>query len=411
MGFSAGGNVAIVGVGRSKIGRKQDRSIGALAVEASLKAIEDAGLTLRDIDGLSTFPESTGPGVGPTPGVSAAGLQWMVQGLGIEQVNWWSNGGGNISTAIGTAIHAINAGSANTVLVWRAMYQPRAGAFGSGTRNSAANGPVEAPKATAGNAYQAPYGMGDAPTGFAAGYMRYMKMYGARREHMAEYVISCRANANKNPIAAFYSQPMSFEDYMNCRMIADPLCLFDCDMPVDGAAAIVLTRADRATGLKQKPAYVNALGSGGWDWRHRPPEEWQNDTAVNLGRTLWAGTDLQPKDIDACMLYDGFSPDIYWWLEGLNFCGRGEAYQWIQDGRIRLGGEMPINTFGGQISEGRLHGIGHWCEAVLQVQGRADDQPGDGARQVKDAQHVLVATGMTGHGVGAILGREPIRSR
>jgi len=156
---------------------------------------------------------------------------------------------------------------------------------------------------------------------------------------------------------------------------------------------------------------VNALGSGGWDWRHRPPEEWQNDTAVNLGRTLWAGTDLQPKDIDACMLYDGFSPDIYWWLEGLNFCGRGEAYQWIQDGRIRLGGEMPINTFGGQISEGRLHGIGHWCEAVLQVQGRADNNPGDGARQVKDAQHVLVATGMTGHGVGAILGREPIPSR
>ena len=261
MGFNAGGKVAIVGVGRTKITRKGDRAIGALAVEASLKAIEDAGLTLRDIDGLSTFPESTGPGVGPTPGVSAAGLQWMVQGLGIEQVNWWSNGGGNISTAIGTAVHAINSGACNTVLVWRAMYQPRSGAFGSGTRNSPVDASAAAPKATAGNAYQAPYGMGDAPTGFASGYMRYMKMYGARREHMAEYALSLRANANKNPVAAFYNQPMSFEDYMNCRMIADPLCLYDCDMPVDGAAAIVLTRADRAVGMKQKPAYINAFAN------------------------------------------------------------------------------------------------------------------------------------------------------
>lgn len=124
-----------------------------MAVEASLNAIADAGLTLRDIDGLSTFPESTGPGVGPTPGVSAAGLQWMVHGLGIEQVNWWSNGGGNISTAIGTSVHAIASGAANTVLVWSAMYQPRTGAFGSGTRNTPVDANAAPPQAGAGNAY------------------------------------------------------------------------------------------------------------------------------------------------------------------------------------------------------------------------------------------------------------------
>ena len=125
MAFNAANEVAIVGIGRTQMSRRGDRAIGALAVEASLKAIEDAGLTLRDIDGLSTYPESTGPGVGPVPGVSSSNLQWMVQGLGVEQINWWSNGGGNISTAIGTAAMAIATGMCNYVLVWRSMYQPR----------------------------------------------------------------------------------------------------------------------------------------------------------------------------------------------------------------------------------------------------------------------------------------------
>ena len=407
MAFDANGEVAIVGVGRSKIGRKQDRSIGALAVESCLRAVEDAGLTMQDIDGLSTYPDGAGPGVGPEPGVSAAGLQWMVQGLGIEQVNWWAAGGGNISTAIGYAAQALATNCCNYVLVWRAMYQPRADAFGSGTRNAARDAVREAPRVSGRAAFAAPIGMGDAPTGFAPAYMRYMKTYGAKREHMAAYALSCRANANKNPVAVFYDQPMTFDDYMNCRMIADPLCLFDCDMPVDGAAALVLARTDRARDLKQPPAYLTAFGSGGWDWRLRPPEEWYQSTATNLGRTLWASTDLKQKDIDAIQLYDGFSPDIYWWLEGLGFCPEGTAFEWIQDGRITLEGELPVNTFGGQVSEGRLHGIGHWVEGVKQVQHRADDEPGDGARQIKDAKHVLVATGMLGHGVGVILSTEP----
>jgi acetyl-CoA acetyltransferase len=237
--------------------------------------------------------------------------------------------------------------------------------------------------------------------------MRYMKLYGARREHMAAYTVTMRANANKNPKAVFYDRPLTFDDYMTCRMISDPLCLFDCDMPIDGAGALVLTRAELAKDLKRPPAYVTAFGSGGWDWRVRPPEEYRYSTAGNVGRTLWASTDMKPPDMDAAMLYDGFSPDIYWWLEGLGFCGRGEAHQWIQDGRIAIGGELPINTFGGQVSEGRLHGIGHWIEATRQIQNRADDKPGDRARQIPKAENILVATGMTGHGCGAILSSSP----
>ena len=412
MAYNAANEVAIVGIGRTVMARRGERAIGALAVEACLKAIADAGITLRDVDGLSTYPESAGPGVGPVPGVSSSSLRWMVDGLGIEQINWWSNGGGNISTAVGTAAMAIATGMCNYVVVWRSMYQPRSGAFGSGARGSSGDdAPREAPRATNAAAYQAPYGMGDAPTGFAAAYMRYMKMYGARREHMAAYALSCRANANKNPYSMFYDQPMTFDDYMNCRMIADPLCLFDCDMPVDGAAAIVLTNAARAKDGPKPPAYITALGSGGFNWKNRPPEEWQNDTARNLSRTLWASTDMTPKDIDGCELYDGFSPDIYWWLEEMNFCGRGEAFEYIQNGRIALGGELPINTFGGQVSEGRLHGIGHWYEGVSQIRHEADDKPGDGARNIAHngrlAENILVCTGMLGHGVGVILSTEP----
>lgn len=408
MPFDAKNTVAIVGAGHSKVGRKLDRPIGLLALDASLAAIEDAGLRVSDIDGLSTYPEGAGPGVGPVPGVSAAPLRWMVNALGVERVDWWANGGGNISTAIGYAIQALATNCCNHVLVWRAMYQPRGGEFGSGTRSAPrAREAVEPPKATGNAAYSTPYGMGAAPIFFAPAYMRYMKKYGARREHMAAYILSARQNANKNPDAVFYKEPLVLDDYLSCRMISEPLCLYDCDMPVDGAAAIVLARADRARDLKQRPAYITAFGSAGWNWKLRPPEEYE-DNAANVGRTLWASTELTPRDMDGAMLYDGFSPDIYWWLEGLGFCQKGEAYEWIQDGRIALGGELPVNTFGGSISEGRLHGIGHWVEAVRQVQGRADDRPGDGARQIPDVKHILCVTGMTGHGVGVVLSKDPL---
>jgi acetyl-CoA acetyltransferase len=408
MPFDAANKVAIVGVGHSVVGRRLERPIGALAVDASLEAIADAGLTVQDIDGLATFPAGPGPGVGPVPGISAAGLQWMVDGLGIERLNWWANGGGNISTAIGYAIQALATNCCNYVLVWRAMYQPRGGGFGSGGRGPTTNlGPQPAPRVSRSEAYISPYGLTDAPTRFAPAYTRYMKMYGAKREHMAAYALAARKGANLNPDAIFYGQPITFDDYMNCRMISDPLCLLDCDMPVDGAAALVLTRADRSRDLKQPPAYVTAFGSAGYSWKTRPPEEWQYDTAANIGRTLWSSTHLRPSDMDGAMFYEGFSPDIYWWLEGTGFCPVGTAWEWIQDGRIELSGELPVNTFGGSISAGRLHGISHWVEAVKQVQNRADDKPGDKARQIPNVENILCATGMLGHGIGVVLSKDP----
>jgi len=411
MPFNAKNKVAIVGVGQSEFGRRLERPIGALAVDASLAAIADAGLTLADIDGVATFPEGPGPGVGPVEGVSSAPLGWMVESLGLRNLDWWTcTGGGsvgNISSAIALAIQALATGSCKHVLVWRAMFQPGPRGPKKPAAEQKSDKPRPAPRFSGPNAYSVPYGVADGPTYFAPAYMRYMKLFGATREHMATYAVTMRAYANKNPQAMFYDQPMSFDDYMSCRMIADPLCLYDCDMPIDGAAAIVLTTAERAQDLPQRPAYITALGSGGFDWTLLPPEEYMDATAGGLGRTLWASTDLKPSDMSGAMFYDGFAPDIYWWLEGLGFCGRGEAFEWIQDGRIALDGELPLNTFGGQVSEGRMHGMGHWIEATRQIQGRADDQPGDGARQIPNVENILVATGMTGHGSGAILSTAP----
>jgi acetyl-CoA acetyltransferase len=126
-------------------------------------------------------------------------------------------------------------------------------------------------------------------------------------------------------------------------------------------------------------------------------------TALTIGRSLWDTSGLLPGDMDGAMLYDGFAPDIYFWLEGLGFCKEGEAFDFIQDGRIELGGQLPVNTFGGNLSEGRLHGIGHWIEGALQIQGRA------GERQIRDAENIVVATGLLGHGSGAVLSRSEVR--
>ena len=396
MWCDAKNSVAIVGVGHSRVGRRLSRPVGLLALDAARAAAEDAGLKVSNIDGLCL---SAGPPLGPdaVPGLRSAPVEWMAEALQLKRVDWWTTDVRNISMAVGYAVQALATNSCKYVLLWRAEHQPR--------RGGASNGSTVAPKAEGEAAYSAPYGLSGTAIRYALAFMRYMKRFGAKREHLAAYVLAARKGANNNPNAVFYSERLAIADYMGARMIADPLCLYDCDMPVDGAGAIVLTRAERAKDLRRQPAFVSALGSAGWNRDVLPPEEYE-DNPGNLGRILWASAGLTPKDIDGAMLYDGFSPSIFWWLEGLGFCGRGEAFDWIQHGRIELGGDLPVNTFGGSIGEGRLHGIGHWIEATKQIQGRADDRPGDGARQIANARNILVATGMTGHNAGGILSKE-----
>jgi acetyl-CoA acetyltransferase len=392
--YDALNKVAFSGVGHSKIGRRLDRELGLLAIDASLAAIEDAGLRIADIDGIVTYPELPSTGhAPPADGFDVVTTAWMIRNLGLTTLNYWGeSGAGNISTAIGSAIQAVASGACSYVLAFRALHLPRDGSY-TQFRGEVATGSA---------AYSAPYGLSHWPLAFALNYMRYQKLYGAKREHLAAYALAARRGANKNPYAFFHDTPMTMDDYMSCRMVADPLCLYDCDIPVDGAAAVIITSAERARDLKVPPAYVTGLGQAAWSpFAPAQYDDLQN-TAATLGKQIWESSGLRPSDVSGAMLYDGFTPDIYFWLEGFGFCGRGEAYEWIQNGRIEQDGELPINTFGGNVSEGRLHGMGHWVEATLQVQGRAAE------RQIPDARHVVVATGILGHGSGALLSSEPL---
>ena len=396
---------AIVGVGYSKIGRRQQRPLGLLAIDAATAAVADAGLELADIDGAATFPMFPGGNEGGDhgDGVSVVTTAWLINHLGLENITWWAETQtGNISTAIEQAVMALSLHRCDYALVFRALHMPGEGSY---QRTHVSN------DAPGDSAYTIPYGLGGAPMAFALTYMRYLKLYGARREELGALAVAQRHGANLNPKALFHDVPLTLDDYMTCRMVADPMCLFDCDIPVDGAAAIVLARADRARDLPHPPVYVTGLGQSSY-LKGSPPislggigpglfDEVRH-TAATIGRGIWQTSGLRPDEVDAAMLYDGFAPDVYFWLEGLGFCGEGEAHEWIQDGRIEIGGEFPVNTFGGNLSEGRLHGMGHWVEATLQIQGRAEE------RQLARADNIVVATGLLNHGSGAMLSKTPL---
>lgn len=402
--FSPDNPVAIIGVGHSQVGRRIDRPLGLLTKDAVLAAVEDAGIQLGDIDGAATFPAFP---EGVMDGTKYISVSWLVHNLGLERVTWWAETqSGNVSTAIEQAAYALSQNRCDYAVVWRAM------SFSGGSSYLAVHEETEANGAFA---YTLPYGKSGSVVEFAPAYKRYMKLYGAKREHMATLAVAQRKGANLNPHAHFRDTPLTFEQYMEARMIADPMCLFDCDIPVDGVAAIIMTRGDLVKESPHPPAYITGIGQSGYSKGIAPrtlsgldsgigPQMFDQmyDTAGSIGRSLWETSGLNPSDIDAAMLYDGWGPDVYFWLEGLGFCKRGEAFEFIQDGRMEIEGDFPINTFGGNLSEGRLHGMGHWVEAALQVQGRA------GQRQVKKHDHVAVASGLMNLGSGAILSRSPL---
>jgi acetyl-CoA acetyltransferase len=259
-------------------------------------------------------------------------------------------------------------------------------------------------EATGPDQFRAPYGLGTFVQWFAPAYSRYLALYGAKREHMAAFITNNRRNAALNPDSVFYDRPVSEEEYLESRMISEPLSLLDCDMAVDGAGAVIVTTADRAKDLKQRPAYVTGYGLSVVDWGRSPI--WTLDDMEAgydyLARSLWGSCGLSAKDVDQAHLYDGFSYLMYLGLEGFGFCKRGEAFEFIQDGRIALDGELPLTTSGGSLGMGRLHGTPQLIDAVRQLQGRC------GPRQVEGVNVTLASSGMPLGASGAILlSRDP----
>jgi acetyl-CoA acetyltransferase len=217
---------------------------------------------------------------------------------------------------------------------------------------------------------------------------QYFAKYGATRETLGWIAINARKNAALNPLA-IYREPITMADYLDARPISTPLGLLDCDVPCDGSVAIVVSAREAAGDLRQRPVFVDAVGT-----QITERQSWDQGTMTHLPNVfgpaahLWSRSSLQRSDVDVAELYDGFSFNCLTWLEGLGFCGVGEAAEFLDGGRrIALDGELPVNTHGGQLSGGRTHGYGFVHEAITQLRGTAGD------RQVAGAEVALAAVG------------------
>ncbi len=380
---------AITGIGQSEVGRRLNRDPLGLTVDACLAAIADAGLARADIDGLATYPGALG-GAGGL-GFTGAGVVEVQEALRLR-LDWWSGGpetSGQLGSVI-TACAAVAAGYARHVLCFRSVWE--SSAQGGGGRRGIGGGG----NGRAGGFLQwtLPFGAASAACWIAMFARRHMHEYGTTREQLAQIALNARKNAARNP-KAIYREPLTLDDYLSARLISTPFCLYDCDVPVDGATAFVISRADVARDLRKPALHVEAIGAA----LHGRPSWDQFDDLTTMalrdaGRQLWQRTDLRPADVDVAELYDGFSFIAMAWLEALGFCGKGESGPFVAGGaRIALDGEIPLNTHGGQLSAGRLHGYGFLHEACVQLWGDG------GERQVPDAR-----VGVAGAGGGPLGG-------
>jgi len=380
--------VVISGVGQSAIGRQVDRSGFQLTIDAILAAVEDAGLRLDDIDGLAMFP---GGGVANLPGYANGNLYEVQDALGIT-TTWRQGIVEGMSLPFYGPAQAVATGQARHAVIWRTVKEGSAsrnagGRPAYGSTKPAAEGPL---------AWLLPVGMLSPVCQVAPYAARYMHDYGVTREQLAWIPVTQRAHAALNPDAV-YTSPLTVGDYLAARMISSPICLYDCDVPADGATAIVVSAAETGPDLRA-PVRIEAMAGvveGRPSW-----EQWEDMGRVGYGAAaaMWARTDLRPGDVDVAQLYDGFTIEAVWWLEAMGFCGTGEAGAFVDGGtRIALGGELPLNTWGGQLSGGRLHAaFGHTAEAVRQLRGEA------GHRQVAGAE-VAAVTNVGGFEAGAAL--------
>ena len=360
--------VAVVGYGLSPVERRSSRSLGVLAVETALAAIEDAGLRKDDIDGFTTgavLPSAGGHAA--VDGISIVSATWMSEHLGIRP-RWSSGfqGYGQLPGSVILAASAIASGAADYVLLHRALANP-AGRYHE-------NPMVDAPGIAQ---WTAPHGLWGPPAQIALPYNEYMQRYGATREEMATVVVELRNNGSRIPWSHWHGKPITVDDYMNARMIADPISILDCDIPIDGVAAFVLTSAERARDLPHRPVYVSGYGQGS-PTTLTSGTVWTLDEMMEGGRIacdrLWESSGLTREDVDLPQLYDGFSPLVYLWLEALGYCPEGEAHRFVQDGAISTATGLPIASGGGALGNGRLHGVPQMLECYLQLSRRAGER-------------------------------------
>ncbi|WP_428340660.1 thiolase C-terminal domain-containing protein [Mycobacterium sp.] len=372
--------VALTGIGMSEIGRRLMVPPLSLTVAACEAAVADAGLTLGDIDGLSTYP-----GGGMFGGFTEGGVTALEAALGIRPT--WHNGGMETFGPGGSVIAAMLAVAcrlARHVLCFRTLWEAT---FNELSKQNQQQGKI-LPSGGRRADWLLPFGATSAAHTLAQNAQRHFHRYGTTKETLGWIALNQRANAELNPTAV-YRTPMTMDDYLNARPITSPFGLFDCDVPCDGAVAVIVSAVDAAQDTAKPPVYVDAVGTQiieriNWDQStltHEPQ-------VLGQAAHLWSRTSLKPQDVDVAELYDGFTMNCLSWIEALGFCGIGEARDFLDGGKnIARDGQLPLNTHGGQLSHGRTHGMGLLHEAITQLRGEAGD------RQVADVRVGVVSSG------------------
>ncbi len=375
-------SVAIVGIGRTDYSRQSGRTTRAMAAEASRAALNDAGLSIDDVDGMACFHanDSTEP----------MDVAWA---LGRDELAWSHSqyGGGNVvAELVATAAAVIEAGLCRGALVYRSLNGRSGHRFGMVDGERLVGGGMQ---------FDAPSGFIVPPQWFAMWARRHQEETGSTCEDLGQIAITQRAHAGPNE-HAIRRAPLTMDDYLAGRWINEPFRVFDCTSEVDGAVAILLAGADLAHAATSSPVWLvgsaNSHGTTGWN-------AWDDPTrmyARTAGPRIWERTGLSPGDIDVACMYDCFTYTVMATMEGFGFCERGRVGEFFADGRATYGGDVVVNPHGGLLSEGYIHGLNHHYEAALQLRGEA------GVRQVQEAEVALVSAGGGPFGGANVYSRE-----
>lgn len=373
---------SIVGIGATEFSRDSGRSVLSLATEASLAALEEAGLAPEDVDGIIRSD------------ADQISHNDLAASIGAPSLTYWGQTGpGGVAPCamVGQAVGAIVAGLASTVLLFRALNGRSEVRFGQGGHMTK-GAEVVGGRGTY-DEFFLPFGLMTAGQTFALMAQRHMMLYGTQAEHLGKIALSCREHAHANPRAQMGGRDLTMDDYLAARMISTPLRLFDYCLETDGACAVVVTSTERAKDLRQKPVLIRGQAGGtapdmrgGMMFPVVMREDMTDLPGRAAGEALWKKAGLGPEEVDVAQLYDCFTISILLQLEAYGFCPKGEGGPYAASGAIRPGGELPVNTSGGHLSEGYIHGMGHVVEGVRQMRGESTSQ-------VTDAETCLVTGG------------------
>ncbi|WP_328674478.1 lipid-transfer protein [Streptomyces sp. NBC_00322] len=378
-----GSRAAVVGIGATEFSKDSGRSELKLAVEAVRAALDDAGLSPADVDGLVTFTMDTSPEI------------TVAQAAGIGELSFFSRihyGGGAACATVQQAALAVASGIAEVVVCYRAFNERSGRRFGSGVqqREPSAEGTALG--------WNLPFGLLTPASWVAMAAQRYLHSYGLTPDAFGHVAVTDRRHAAKNPAAYFYGKPITLADHAASRWIVEPLRLLDCCQETDGGQAIVVTSAERARDLRQPPAVIVAAAQGAGRAQEQMTSFYRDDLTglPEMGvvaRQLWATSGLAPGDIDVGIIYDHFTPFVLMQLEEFGFCEPGEAAEFV------AADALPLNTHGGQLGEAYLHGMNGIAEAVRQLRGTS-------VNQIPGASRALVTAGTGVPTSGLVLGAE-----